>query len=115
MEVLGEQAERHFRPLGGFSARRSPGEILTVLPHTSVHEAGQLMESYWRELMEQARTAVENGGLNPTAGRRFEVRIKGGASEVSFKDDIDQIAGKTASAQRVLAAYRYDEASPEES
>ena len=110
MEVLGEQTARHFRPLGGFSARRAPGEILTILPHTNVREAEQLMEHYAEELKQHALTAFENvNGFKRKTGGPLEVRIKGGASDVSYKDDIDQIAGRTASSLRVLATYRFDD------
>jgi hypothetical protein len=109
MEALGEHAARHFRPLGGFSARRALGEILTMLPHTNLREAEQLMESYTGELKEQALIALENiEELKRGTDHSFEVRIKGGASEVSFRDDIDQIAGRTASNQRVVATFKHD-------
>jgi phospholipid/cholesterol/gamma-HCH transport system ATP-binding protein len=109
MEVLGEQTAHRFRSLGGFSARSGPAGILTVLPHTTVSEAEQLMEDYAHELEEQAAGALEHAErLAAGSGRRFEVRIKGGAAEVSYKDDIDHLAGKAASGQRVLAAHRDD-------
>ena len=60
------------------------------------------MEHYAGELKEQTVIALENiEGLKRGIGHPFEVRIRGGASEVSFKDDIDQIAGKTGAGQRV--------------
>ncbi len=105
MEDLGEQTARRFRTLGGFSAMRGPAGILVVLPHTSVREAEQLMEHYAQELEQRAAAALEKTeGLDRGSARGFEVRIKGGASEVSPKDDIDHVAGKIASGERVLAA-----------
>ncbi len=54
------------------------------------------MEHYAEELEEQAAAAFEKvEGLDGGSGHPFEVRIKGGVSEVSFKDDIDRIAGRT--------------------
>ena len=41
---LAEHTAHHFRPLGGFSARRALGEILAILPHTNALEAEQIME-----------------------------------------------------------------------
>ena len=109
METIGEHTALHFRPLGGFSARRVLGEILTILPHTKIREAEQLMENYAGELKEQTMIALENiEELKRGTGHPFEVRIRGGASEVSFKDDIDQIAGKTGAGQRVVATLKFD-------
>jgi phospholipid/cholesterol/gamma-HCH transport system ATP-binding protein len=105
MEALGEEAGRRSRTLGGFSAMRGQSGIITVLPHTSVREAELLMEHYARELERQAAAALEKTeGLDQASAEGFEVRIKGGAAEVSPKDDIDHVAGKIASDQRVLAA-----------
>jgi phospholipid/cholesterol/gamma-HCH transport system ATP-binding protein len=109
MEALGEHSARRFRPIGAFSTRRAPGEILAIMPHTNALEAGQIMEHYAHELGEQAVAALAHmEGLKGGTGDGFEVRIKGGASEISFKDDIDQIAGKTARSQRVLATCKFD-------
>jgi hypothetical protein len=67
------------------------------------------MDNYAGELKEQAVIALENvEELKRGTGHPFEVRIKGGASEVSFKDDIDQIAGKTGASQRVVATLTFD-------
>ncbi|OPY60699.1 MAG: putative phospholipid import ATP-binding protein MlaF [Syntrophorhabdaceae bacterium PtaU1.Bin034] len=110
MEVLGEYTARHFRPLGGFSARYSKGEILTVLPHTTADEAEQLMMNYADELEQQALLKIESMS-SPRLGPNhfFEVRVKGGTSEVSFKDDIDNIVQKTKTNQRIVATYRVDQ------
>jgi phospholipid/cholesterol/gamma-HCH transport system ATP-binding protein len=109
MEILAEHTAHRFRPIGGFSARRALGEILAILPHTKAREAEQIMERYSGELKEQAVAALKQiEGLKGGTGDGFEVRIEGGASEVSFKDDIDQIAGKTARGRRVLATGRFD-------
>ncbi len=109
MEILAEHTAHRFRPIGGFSARHALGEILAILPHTNALEAEQIMEHYAAELKEQTLIALENiEGFKRGTGDPFEVRIRGGASEVSFKDDIDQIAGKTAGSRRVLVTGRFD-------
>jgi phospholipid/cholesterol/gamma-HCH transport system ATP-binding protein len=110
MEALGEYTGNHFRPLGGFSARYShPGQILTILPHTSMSEAEQLMEEYAHELEEQALATIRGmAGIQTEPGEWFGIRIRGGASDVSFKDDIDSIVRKAGLNQRALAVYGRD-------
>jgi len=107
MEILGESMARHFRTLGGFSVRYANRGILTILPHTSIQEAEQLMVSYAGELKEQATRALKD------AGKEGPVRLKGGVAEVSSKDDVDLIADKAASGQRVLAASAGESAGKE--
>jgi phospholipid/cholesterol/gamma-HCH transport system ATP-binding protein len=105
MEDLGEHTARRFRTLGGFSAMRGPAGILIVLPHTSVREAEQLMEHYADDLEKRAAAALKKTkGLDQGSAQGFAVRIKGGAAEVYPKDEIDIVAGKIASGERVLAA-----------
>ena len=38
LKILGEYVNRRFNPIGGFSARHSRDEILTIFPHTSTDE-----------------------------------------------------------------------------
>lgn len=110
MEALGEHTGNHFRPLGGFSARyNSPGQILTMLPHTALAEAEQLMVDYARQMEEQAIAAVAGiPGSRAGPDGRFRITIRGGVSEVSFKDDINRIVRKAELNQRVLATCGAD-------
>ena len=43
LKALGEYVNKYLGPLGGFSARHSRDKILTILPHISIEEAGQLV------------------------------------------------------------------------
>lgn len=109
MEMLGEYTGSHFRPLGGFSVRYDPQQILTILPHTSTDEAGELMRHYARELEEQAIASIEAvRGQAAGGGVRPSVSIRGGASSVSFRDDVDRIVRKAGSNQSLLAEYPKD-------
>ncbi len=109
MESLGEYTARHFAPLGGFSARYTQGEILTVLSHTSADEAEQLMMNYAQELEKQTLANIESISAEAYPGTHpFEVRISGGTSEVSFRDDIERIVQKTKARQQVVATFKRD-------
>ncbi len=107
MEALGEYTARHFAPLGGFSARYTQGEMLTVLPHTSADEAEQLMMNYAQELQKQTLANIESISAQGYSGAGgFEIRISGGTSEVSFRDDIERIVQKTKARQQVVATFK---------
>jgi phospholipid/cholesterol/gamma-HCH transport system ATP-binding protein len=109
MEALGEYTARHFAPLGGFSARYTQGEMLTVLPHTSADEAEQLMVNYAQELERETLANIESiSAREHPGGLGFEVRISGGVSEVSFRDDIERIVRKTKARQQVVATFKRD-------
>ena len=41
LKALGEYTNRYFNTIGGFSARHSRDEILTIFPHKSIDEARQ--------------------------------------------------------------------------
>jgi phospholipid/cholesterol/gamma-HCH transport system ATP-binding protein len=114
MRALGEKTARYFRCIGGSSVRYGVRDILTILPHTSIEEAEQLMMSCAREFQEQAMKALGNARVEkerPDGSclfHRYRVRLCGGVTEVSFKEDIDNIAGTAGSNQRSLAIFEVD-------
>ena len=82
LRFLGEHVNRRFNPIGGFSARHSRDEILTIFPHTSTDEARQLVADFAQELKQEAlpsiqRIAVEK--LRPEAS--FELYIRAGVTK----------------------------------
>ncbi len=106
MSAVAAQASHRFRQLGGFAAAYAGGDILAILPHTSVQEADQFLEGYAKEISEQAAAALMKlAGEKPVSPDPFKFRIKAGVAEVSPEDDFDGIAGKTTSGQRVIAVF----------
>lgn len=107
MKGLGERANRRFQPLGGFSARFSRDEILTILPHTSSDEADELMRTFAGEIEQEALRSIEGIALRKLGTDRcFEVTVKGGLTQVFPADEIDQIVLRARSDQRVIAVHR---------
>jgi len=51
--ALGEYVNEYFDPLGGFSSRHRRGEILTILPHMGLEEAGQLVHDFSQGLQQK--------------------------------------------------------------
>jgi phospholipid/cholesterol/gamma-HCH transport system ATP-binding protein len=107
LKALGEYTNKRFNPIGGFSARHSRDEILTVFPHTSVVAARQLVDDFAQELKAEAIDRIENiaiAKIGPEAC--FDIDIRAGVAEVSPTDAIDQIIEKARARQEIVAAHR---------
>ncbi len=107
LRTLGEYVNEYFDPLGGFSARRGRGEILTILPHMGLEEARQLVYDFSHKLQQkglpniQALTRVEAG-----VEACFEISVTTGVTEGSSADDIEQIIEKADAKRKTIARYQ---------
>lgn len=109
LKALGEYTNRRFNPIGGFSARHSREEILTIFPHTSVAAARQLVDDFAQELKAEAIHRIENiaiAKIGPEAC--FDIDIRAGVTDVSSSDAIDQIIEKARARQEIVATHRCD-------
>lgn len=107
MKGLGECANRRFQPLGGFSARHSRDQILTILPHTTLDEADQLMRDFAGELEDQALKSIESIAYRKLGmGRCFDVTVNGGLARVLPTDGIEEIVHRAGSNQTIIAVHR---------
>jgi phospholipid/cholesterol/gamma-HCH transport system ATP-binding protein len=107
LRALGEYTNRRFNPIGGFSARHSRDEILTIFPHTSVDEARQLVADFAQELKAEAIDRIENIALTEIGGAAcFDIYIHAGVADVSPADAIDQIIEKARATQEIVATHR---------
>lgn len=107
LKILGEYVNRRFNPIGGFSARHSRDEILTIFPHTSTDEARQLVADFAQELKQEALPSIQHIAvekLRPEAP--FEVYIRAGVTKFSPTDTIDQIIEEARAAQKIVATQR---------
>jgi phospholipid/cholesterol/gamma-HCH transport system ATP-binding protein len=107
LKTLGEYVNEYFDPLGGFSARRRRGEILTILPHMGLEESRQLVYDFSHKLEQkalpniQALTRVEAG-----VEACFEISVTTGVTEGSSADDIEQIIEKADAKRKTIARYQ---------
>jgi phospholipid/cholesterol/gamma-HCH transport system ATP-binding protein len=107
LKTLGEYVNEYFDPLGGFSARRRRGEILTILPHMGLEEARKLVHNFSHGLQQkglpniQALTRVEEG-----VEACFEISVTTGVTEGSSADDIEQIIEKADAKRKTIARYQ---------
>jgi phospholipid/cholesterol/gamma-HCH transport system ATP-binding protein len=109
LKALGKYTNRRFSPIGGFSARHSRDEILTIFPHTTSDEAKELVAGFAQELKQEALIRIQN-----IAARRigratsFDIYIRAGVTEVSSTDSTDQIIEKARAKQEIVATHRCD-------
>jgi len=107
LKALGEYANRRFNSIGGFSARHRRDEILTILPHTSVDEAKQLVTGFAEALQQKVLARIESIAIAHLGDDAcFDVYIYAGVTEVSPTDEIDMIIEKAQGAQEIVATHR---------
>jgi phospholipid/cholesterol/gamma-HCH transport system ATP-binding protein len=107
LRALGEYTNRRFNPIGGFSARHSRDEILTIFPHTSIDEARRLVADFAQELKHEAIDRIQSIALAEIGGAAcFDIYIHAGVAEVSPEDTIDQIIEKARAEQEIVATHR---------
>jgi len=107
LKALGEYMSKYFDPLGGFSARRRRGEILTILPNTSLEEAEQLVYDF---LQQKALPEIQKITVGKIRVEEFfEKFVTAGITEGSSADDIEQIMEKAETKKKIIARYQSGE------
>jgi phospholipid/cholesterol/gamma-HCH transport system ATP-binding protein len=106
LKSIGENINDYFSPLGGFSARHSREEILTILPHLGFEKAGELVNDFAQrlekkslpEIQELIRDKIEAEGC-------FEIFVNAGITEGSSSDEIEQIIKMADMNKKRIAKY----------
>jgi phospholipid/cholesterol/gamma-HCH transport system ATP-binding protein len=109
LKLLGEFTNRQFNPVGGFSARHSRDQILTVFPHTTPDEARELVAGFAKKLQEGALGVIESMTRPKIGiGECFDIYIHAGVTGVFPDDEIEQIVNRSEEKQEIIATYRCD-------
>ena len=107
LKALGEYTNSHFNNVGGFSARYSRDQILTIFPHTSLDEAKELLAQFARKLQQGALDNIESVALaKMDAEESFDIYIRAGTTEVMPNDKIEQIIERAEANQEIIATHR---------
>jgi len=107
LKALGEYTNSHFNAIGGFSARYSRDQILTIFPHTSVEEAKELVSQFARKLQEGILDNINGAAqANIDAKEGFDIYIRAGITEVLPNDKIEQIIERAEAGQEIIATHR---------
>jgi hypothetical protein len=116
LRALGEYTNRRFKPIGGFSARHSRDEILTIFPHTNTDEAKELVTGFAQELKHEAIDRIQNIAIAKIgAETNFDIYIRAGITEVLPTDDIGQIIERARAKQEIVATPRCGSGGSEQS
>jgi phospholipid/cholesterol/gamma-HCH transport system ATP-binding protein len=109
LKLLGRFTSKQFNPVGGFSARYSRDQILTILPHTTPDEARELVAGFAQKLQQSALAGIESmAGRMTGKGECFDIYVRAGISAVSPSDDIEEIIRRAEVEQEIIATYRCD-------
>ncbi len=107
LKALGEYTNSHFNAIGGFSARYSRDQILTIFPHTSVEEAKELVARFARKLQQGVLDNINGMALAKIdAKESFDIYIRAGVTEVLPNDKIEQIIERAEASQEIIATHR---------
>ncbi|HOE18347.1 MAG TPA: ATP-binding cassette domain-containing protein [Syntrophorhabdaceae bacterium] len=107
LKALGEYTNSHFNAIGGFSARYSRDQILTIFPHTSVEEAKELVAQFALKLQQGVLDNINGAAMakiGPQEG--FDIYIRAGVTEVLPNDRIEQIIERAEAHQEIIATHR---------
>ena len=109
LKALGEYTNSCFNPIGGFSARHSRDEILTIFPRKDLDEARQLVQDFSNELKNGVIDRIKNvASARSGSGTCFDIYIRAGVMEVSPDDSIEQIIEKGRAKQEIISIHRCD-------
>jgi len=109
LKALGEYANQYFNSIGGFSARHSRDEILTIFPHKNLAEARKLVEGFSHELENGVVDHIGNiAWKSSDAATCFDIYIRAGVIEISPEDSIEEIIEKGRAEQEIISTHRCD-------
>jgi len=109
LRSLGEYTNRYFNAIGGFSARHSRDEILTIFPRKTIEEARKLVADYSRDLERGVIDHIRDiASANSVEATCFDIHIHAGVTEISPEDTIDEIIETGRAKQEIISTYRCD-------
>jgi len=107
LKALGEYVNKYCVPLGGFSARHSRDNILSILPHIGMAETVQLVHDIAQEFKTKALPEIESLACRKIGVETcFEIWVTAGITEGSSNDTIEQIIEKAIVNQEIIAKYQ---------
>ncbi len=72
---MGTFIEKHFGPIGGFSTRFSANQFVTVLPHSDLAEANEIMKNIVADFTEYGMHKIANGNGHADGCIEFSILV----------------------------------------
>jgi phospholipid/cholesterol/gamma-HCH transport system ATP-binding protein len=105
LSSLGTYLNKHCTAVGGFSARQSRNQFITVLPFSDTHEAEQIVRDFAADLRERAlcHLQVQDDDLSES---HLEFSVSAGLAEGKSNEEMEKIFHKAESRKRPIARFR---------
>ena len=103
LKALAEYTNRYFGTIGGFSARHSRGEILTILPRAELEEAKQLLSAYSKGLQENVLERIRDVTRRYVGIGCFAISVNAGLTEANVTEEFDEIIQEARKKQQTVA------------
>jgi phospholipid/cholesterol/gamma-HCH transport system ATP-binding protein len=103
LKALAEYTNRYFGTIGGFSARHSRGEILTILPRAELEEAQQLLSAYSQGLQENVLERIRDVTRRYVGIGCFAISVNAGLTEANVTEEFDEIIQEARKKQQTVA------------
>jgi phospholipid/cholesterol/gamma-HCH transport system ATP-binding protein len=108
LRSLGEYISKQMDSKGGFSARQSTEQILTILPYTGMEEAQNMLNDFAqglnRLLVCNNQAGSTDDGEHEVCG--FEINVYAGVTESKSNEEIEKIIIKARAVENIIAQYR---------
>lgn len=106
LRSMGDYINKHFGAVGGFSSRQSKDQIGTVLPHSDLNEAEQILEDFNEDLQKNGLAMIEADGQSKMPHQAcFEFSISAGLAEGTPRDEIELIFNNAKQDQKRIAQF----------
>lgn len=103
LKALAEYTNRYFGTIGGFSARHSRGEILTILPGAELEEAQQLLSAYSQGLQKNVLERIRDVTRRYVGIGCFAISVNAGLTEANVTEEFDEIIQEARKKQQTVA------------
>ena len=94
----------HCDAVGGFSARHSQYQFITIFPFSSLNDAEQIIEDFSKDLQERGLYKIRDNIPIPLP-ECFDFSVFGGLAEGKSSDEISQVFDEAESRQKQMAQF----------
>ena len=107
IQSMGVYIDKHFGAIGGFSTRRSINEFITVLPHSELEEAEDMLEDFIKDFQEHGIREIWAGAREKAApGTCVDFTILAGLAQGQPIAEIETTIASAESKQKEIGRLR---------
>jgi phospholipid/cholesterol/gamma-HCH transport system ATP-binding protein len=107
IQSMGAYIDKHFNAIGGFSTRRSINEFVTVLPHSELAEAEDMLKDFIKDFQEHGISEIwAEARERTTPGTCVDFTILAGLAQGQPIAEIETIIASAESQQKEIGRLR---------